>query len=69
MPKLTPGEVVRSRRQQLGLSREKLAVQSETSVTTIVRIENLGQLPTVRTLAKIADVLGLTLDEIARAGR
>jgi hypothetical protein len=38
-------------------------------VSTIVRIENYGLLPTIKVLTAIAEVLDLSLDEIARPGR
>lgn len=37
---------------------------AETSVSTIVRLENKGQLPNVETLARITHELGISLDDL-----
>jgi transcriptional regulator with XRE-family HTH domain len=53
-------ETVRSRRETKGLSREQLAVQAETSVATLVRLENYGKAPNLTILDRIARELGTT---------
>lgn len=59
----TPGDIVRQRREELGISRERLAVDLNIHSSTIGRLER-GQLPTTTTMVAIAKALGLSLDEI-----
>jgi transcriptional regulator with XRE-family HTH domain len=64
-----PGAIVRRRREELRLTREKMAVECDVSVATLVRLENYGQLPG-RTgpngdlLARIAKRLDLDPDQL-----
>ncbi|MEV0890299.1 helix-turn-helix transcriptional regulator [Promicromonospora sp. NPDC050262] len=65
----TTGQFVRERREELGLSRERFAVETEVSVSTVVRLENHDQLPRVPALIRIAAGLRCSLDEIAGVSR
>lgn len=61
----TIAEKVRNKRIELGLTQEQLAIKAGIPYTTLSKIENeLVKNPTVNTLKKIADALGLTLDEL-----
>ena len=53
------GEQIKQRRQELGITQPHLALLSEISVNTLYKIERGRSNPTVSTLAKIAEVLGL----------
>jgi transcriptional regulator with XRE-family HTH domain len=60
MSKLRYGKTARSRREQLGISREKLAYRASVSTSTIVRLENEDRLPNALILAAIAAELDVT---------
>lgn len=60
----TLGETVRARREAVGLTRERLAVAADTSVATLVRLENLGQAPGLELLERIAQALETTTSEL-----
>lgn len=52
-------------RKQKGWSQEKLAVESEISYNTIIKIERGGiKNPKIGTVIKLADALGITIDEL-----
>ena len=52
-------------RKQKGWSQEKLAVESGISYNTIIKIERGGiENPKIETVIKLADALGVSLDEI-----
>lgn len=51
-------------RTKRGLSQEKLAEMAEISPVSVGYIERAKISPTIETLAKIADALGLTLNEL-----
>jgi transcriptional regulator with XRE-family HTH domain len=59
------GAKVRSRREEVGLSREELAAGAKSSYATIVRLER-GHIPYAETLAAIAAVLGTTVEELLK---
>lgn len=68
MPVLAPGDIIRRRREDRGLTREQLVAQVDgLSVSTLIRIELRGGLPRARTLANLANALGLTVDEVLLA--
>lgn len=67
MAELTPGALVRQRREQRQLSRERLARQADVSSATIVRLELHEQLPNVAALGRITRELDLTIDELLSA--
>lgn len=52
------GLAVRERRKETGLTQEKLARAADTTVTTISRIENEGQIPGLDLAMAIAKALG-----------
>ncbi len=58
-------------RKQKGWSQEKLAVESEISYNTIIKIERGGiKNPKIETVIKFADALGVSIDElVGRRGR
>lgn len=61
------GNVVSERRKELGLSQRQLAGLAKCSNSTVSRIENevYGFVPNVRTLRKLAKVLGLAPASLA----
>lgn len=60
---------IRTGREALGLSREEFARRVGTSTSTMDRIELNGHKPSVTVLTAIADLLGLSLDELLRPDR
>lgn len=58
------GERIRELRQARGLSQEALAREADVSHNTVVRAENGRHAPTLKTLRKFADVLGVRLVNI-----
>lgn len=60
MPNSTIAGNVQRRRRDLGLSRERLAVTADTSVSTIQRLERDGRVPSLDILARIARALSTT---------
>ena len=61
MEKRKMGEVLKSRRVQLGISQLGLAEMSETNPRTIFQIEKGTGNPSLDTLNRILDVLGLEI--------
>lgn len=59
--------VVQGRREELKLSRERLAANAGVSTSTIVRIERDGHCPKVDNLRAIAAALDLTLNDLLAA--
>ena len=59
--KLEIGQVVRQRREMLGLLQSQLAVISGVSLRTLQSVETGKANPSIETLMEIADPLGLTL--------
>ena len=52
-------------RKQKGWSQEKLAVESEISYNTIIKIERGGiKNPKIETVIKLAEALGVAIDEL-----
>ena len=52
-------------RKQKGWSQEKLAVESEISYNTIIKIERGGIVnPKIETVIKLAKALGVSIDEL-----
>ena len=52
-------------RKKRGLTQEKLARLADISNNTVVKIEmGMAKEPTITTMTKIADALGVSLDEI-----
>jgi transcriptional regulator with XRE-family HTH domain len=63
----TPGQVVRQRRRDLGLSTEQLAVSANVSAATIGRLERDEAIPKHAIVMRIANVLGVSAAEIYEA--
>lgn len=53
------GQIIRARRKELGLTQNTLALLSQVGINTIVSIERGSKSPSIDTLTKVADVLGL----------
>ena len=53
------GQIIKARRKELGLTQNTLALLSQVSINTIVSIERGSKSPSIETLTKVADVLGL----------
>ena len=64
MSKLRCGTKVRDRREQLGISREKLAATADVSTSTVARLELENRIPSTINLLRIARVIDLTLDDL-----
>ncbi len=60
------GEVLRQARQKAGLTQEALAFAAEVDRSYVSYLENDHQSPTVETLAKLCDVLGILASELIR---
>jgi transcriptional regulator with XRE-family HTH domain len=58
---------IRRIRLEKGLSQEKLARLANIALNTLTKIESgLSKEPTIKTIAKIADALGVPLDELVK---
>lgn len=55
------GQIIKARRKELGLTQNTLALLSQVGINTIVSIERGSKSPSVETLTKVADVLGMDL--------
>lgn len=53
------GQIIKARRKELGLTQNTLALLSQVGINTIVSIERGSKSPSIDTLMKVADVLGL----------
>lgn len=53
------GQIIKARRKELGLTQHTLALLSQVGINTIVSIERGSKSPSIDTLTKVADVLGL----------
>lgn len=59
------GIKIKELREELGMTQEELSVKADVSRATICEIENNPhKKPTVRTLEKLANAMGVTLDRI-----
>ncbi|NLJ39633.1 MAG: helix-turn-helix transcriptional regulator [Candidatus Atribacteria bacterium] len=61
------GENIRKYRQQKGMSQDRLSKLANVAFHTIVKIES-GETtnPTIETVKKIADALGVSLDDLMK---
>jgi transcriptional regulator with XRE-family HTH domain len=60
------GKIIKEFRKKKEWSQQKLAEKSGLSFNTITRIEQgIGDSPTLKTLVKLADALGVGLDDLA----
>lgn len=55
------GQIIKARRKELGLTQNTLALLSQVGINTIVSIERGSKSPSVETLTKVVDVLGMDL--------
>ena len=62
------GQIIKARRKELGLTQNTLALVSQVVINTIVSIERGSKSPSVETLTKVADVLGLELRLMVKGG-
>ena len=53
------GQIIKSRRKELKLTQNTLALLSQVGINTIVSIERGSKSPSLETLMKVTDVLGL----------
>ena len=60
------GQIIKVRRRELGLTQNTLALLSQVGINTIVSIERGSKSPSLDTLSKVADVLGLELTLILK---
>ena len=60
------GDNVRRFRKKKGITQEELAEQINVGRTMVVRIETGTKVPPLLIAAKIADVLGCTVDDLLR---
>ena len=66
---MTIANNIKKYRQKKGLSQDKLAKLADVTHTTLVKLESgANNNPTVKTLQKIADSLGVSLDSLAGRG-
>jgi len=63
-------ENIKRCRKKKGLSQDKLAKLADVTHTTLIKIESgANDNPTIKTLRKIADALGVSLDKLVGRGR
>lgn len=55
------GQTIKERRKELGLTQSTLALLSQVGINTIVSIERGSKSPSLGTLMKVVDVLGMEL--------
>lgn len=55
------GQIIKNRRKELKLTQNTLALLSQVGINTIVSIERGSKSPSLETLMKVTDVLGLEL--------
>lgn len=55
----TVGQTIKERRKELGLTQNTLALLSQVGINTIVSIERGSKSPSLDTLTKVADALGM----------
>ena len=69
MALLSLSEIIKQRRDVLKITQEQLAEMAEVGLRTLKSIENGKGNPTVATISKLADVLGMELKlEIKKTG-
>lgn len=65
---MTTGQKIHKRRKELSLTLDKLAEMSGIAKASLCRIENGVNKGNIGTIGKIAQALGLSLDELVRDG-
>jgi len=64
MSKKSLGAKIKAAREKAGLSQEALAREADISLGSMYRIENDKMTPTFPIVAKISEVLGISLDSL-----
>ena len=62
----TIGQIIKMRRKELGLTQNTLALLSQVGINTIVSIERGSKSPSLETLTKVTDVLGLEIQLVIK---
>lgn len=62
----TIGQIIKMRRKELGLTQDTLALLSQVGINTIVSIERGSKSPSLETLSKVTDVLGLEIQLVIK---
>lgn len=62
----TIGQIIKMRRKELGLTQDTLALLSQVGINTIVSIERGSKSPSLETLTKVTDVLGLEIQLVIK---
>jgi len=58
---------IKKYRKKLGISQDRLSKMADVTYNTIIKIESGGsQNPTIDTLSKIANALGVSVDELIK---
>jgi len=61
------GQNIRNFRKKKGFSQEKLARSADISLNTLTKLESgFATKPTIQTIKKIADALGVKIDELVK---
>ena len=63
---MATGETVKTLRQRIGLTQEELGERVGVTKAFICQIENDDRSPTIKVAKRIADVLGCTVDTLAK---
>jgi transcriptional regulator with XRE-family HTH domain len=61
------GDMIRKRREDLGLTQLEVARKARIHHTTVARIEQQNRLPSILVAARLAEALGLNENEIVQA--
>jgi len=62
------GKNIKKFRQEKGISQDRLSKLADLSLNTVVNIESGGNLnPTIETLTKIANALGVKVDDLIKS--
>jgi transcriptional regulator with XRE-family HTH domain len=62
------GDAIRARRDELGMSQERLGLESGVHRNYIGGVERAERQPTITTVARLADALGMRLSELLALG-
>lgn len=62
----TIGQIIKMRRKELGLTQDTLALLSQVGINTIVSIERGSKSPSLETLTKVTDALGLEIQLVIK---
>lgn len=65
--KSTIAENIKKYRNKLGISQDKLSKLADVTYNTVIKIESgANKNPTIKTLSKIAKVLGVAVDDLIK---